>query len=604
MSAFLILRALLFAGECLLASVALPLAGFAITALLRRAALRHLVWTTLFGVLAVLPLVAWLMPPRLIVRHVAAMPVQAVTEAVAVPTAAAAPLPPDLLAPGNIVALLLTLWLAGLFWQVLRLALGGIGLRRLAKASTPFASEIETGCAIRLARDESGPATFGLLRPLVLLPRSAEHWPAARLEAVLRHEAAHVARRDVLSQLIARLVCAVFWINPLLWLGYGALRRQAEIAADDAVVAGGMTPSLYAIELVRLAGESLRPVPGIAMARPPLTKRVEAVLAENSLRKGVTKMDMAKMGLLGLTATLLLGAARFDLAVARDVAPQVEKNAALHDGKDMAAQARARADALKAKADAVSQTARARAEAETDPAKKEAYRREAEQVAAQADRMKAEADRMAADAARALAHTEEARKAAQDVAARQIWRAMKDTGNPADAVAAAKSLAALEEAERAARDVEMTETRDVLRRAAADRMNMQEAQQRLAQARELAGADARRARDMADPLARGGLTIRGIAGGEAAGGYSFVRTAGLQETVAKALADAHLGGAVTKALEDAHISETIARAIAQAQAPIRFERAPSPAIAPLPGISPPPVPPAPRALPPVPALPN
>jgi beta-lactamase regulating signal transducer with metallopeptidase domain len=493
MSAFLILRALLFAGECLLASVALPLAGFAITALLRRAALRHLVWTTLFGVLAVLPLVAWLMPPRLIVRHVAAMPVQAVTEAVAAPPAAAAPLPPDLLAPGNIVALLLTLWLAGLFWQVLRLALGGIGLRRLAKASTPFASEIETGCAIRLARDESGPATFGLLRPVVLLPRSAEHWPAARLEAVLRHEAAHVARRDVLSQFIARLVCAVFWINPLLWLGYGALRRQAEIAADDAVVAGGMTPSLYAIELVRLAGESLRPVPGIAMARPPLTKRVEAVLAENSLRKGVTKMDMAKMGLLGLTATLLLGAARFDLAVAQDApAPKLERNLdrtitrnvdndvsvevnaaevkakaeagrAKADAERMAADARkhvaearrmdgdvqrameAQAAAVKAQADVNLANARAQAAAATDPAQKALFRRIADEKAAEAAVTKANADlavaqaRRNADGARqsdsefqraAMARSETALARTQEALARQAQARARDKADP------------------------------------------------------------------------------------------------------------------------------------------------------------------------------
>ena len=152
MSELFLVRALLFAGECFAASLLLPLLGFALTALLRRAALRHLVWTTLFGVLAVLPFVALVMPARPLVSHVAAPPVM---EAVALsapvlveaPVMAAPPPPPsfsDLLTAENIVLALVALWLAGLVWQVLRLGLGGLGLMRLRAASVPFASEIET----------------------------------------------------------------------------------------------------------------------------------------------------------------------------------------------------------------------------------------------------------------------------------------------------------------------------------------------------------------------------------------------------------------------------------------------------------------------------
>ena len=69
MSELLVLRALLFAGECFAASVLLPLLAFAVTAMVRRAALRHLIWTAMFGVLAVLPVVALLLPPRRIVER-------------------------------------------------------------------------------------------------------------------------------------------------------------------------------------------------------------------------------------------------------------------------------------------------------------------------------------------------------------------------------------------------------------------------------------------------------------------------------------------------------------------------------------------------------
>ena len=409
MSELLILRGLLFAAECFLASLLLPVFAFAASALLRRrAALRHLVWTTMFGVLAVLPLVALLLPPRRIVEHVAAPVVPITAPVIAAPPSLTLSLS-DLFTPENILLLLLALWLAGFCWHVLRLGVGGLGLMRLRRRSLPFATEIATGCEVRLSSGEDGPSTFGIFRPIVLLPHSAQAWPAARLDAVLRHEAAHVARRDTLSQFIARLVCAVFWLNPLLWLAARSLRREAEIAADDAVLASGLTPSLYAAELVSLAAESRGITPGVAMAGPPLAQRVEAVLADNSSRKGVTKMDMARTVTLGLTAALLLGVARFDIAVAQDAPAPVApaKPAAVIIGPvpadpARAARVRTRLEAMtaevKAKADAVTAKAKAKAAAETDPVKKAQYEQDAIQAAADATKVKARADRVAADA--------------------------------------------------------------------------------------------------------------------------------------------------------------------------------------------------------------
>ncbi len=408
MSELLILRGLLFAAECFLASLLLPVLAFAVSALLRRrAALRHLVFTTMFGVLAVLPLVALLLPPRRIVSHVAAPVSMSAVDVVPMAAPVIAAPPSSLFMPENIVLLLLALWLAGLAWQTLRLCVGGLGLLRLRRRSAPFAVELETGCDVRLADGEHGPSTFGIFRPIVLLPRSAQAWSLARLDAVLRHEAAHVARRDTLSQFIARLVCAVFWPNPLLWLAARSLRRQAEIAADDAVLAGGMTPSLYAAELVSLAAESRGVTPGIAMAGPPLAQRVEAVLANNSSRKGVSKMDMAKTVTLGLTAALLLGVGRFDIAVAQD-APDVVRVGLVPAEAASVAQIKARieaqAAAIKAKADAVTAKAKAKAAVETDPVKKAQDEADAAKVAAQSARVKAQADQAAAQ------YAEEARK--------------------------------------------------------------------------------------------------------------------------------------------------------------------------------------------------
>jgi hypothetical protein len=482
------------------------------------------------------------------------------------------------------MALLAALWLAGLCWHLLRLALGGIGLMRLSRRSAPFT--LECGCDVRLAAAEEGPSTFGALRPIVLLPRSAPAWPAARLKAVLDHEMAHVRRRDAASQLLARLTCALYWPNPLLWLALAALRREAEIAADDEVLAAGMMPSAYAAELLELARDSAGPAPGIAMADSALAARLKSVLAENSSRKGVTRMDMAKTVSFGLAATLLLGVARFDIAVAQDVAPpaadvsprvdatpQVEVNREV--SRDVQQRVQAKTDAARAKAEAAIAKVRAKAEAETDPVRREQLRQAADQVAA--------------DAARALAHAEEARKAAQDVASAQIRRAMTRTGNSADAVAASRSLAAAEQAEKAARDVAMTQVGDAMRRTAADRVNVREAEQRaqeaMAQMREQARADARARVESLRALEDVGPQVAAA--------------------VAKAMADAHVSDQVVKALADVHIDEIVAKAMEEARPAIaaamaRERRAaeampPRPPRAPdvLPALPVPPVPPAP-----------
>jgi beta-lactamase regulating signal transducer with metallopeptidase domain len=584
MSELLILRALLLAGECFLASLFLPLLGFAATALLRRrAALRHLVWTTMFGVLAVLPIVALLLPPRQIVEHVAAPVMDAIPVAAVPVIAAPPPSLSDLFTLEHGVLLLVGLWLVGLCWQALRLGLGRLGLMRLRRRSSPFAAEIETGCDVRLSQGEDGPCTFGILRPLILLPRSAQGWPVARLEAVLRHEAAHVARRDAASQLLARLVCAVLWLNPLLWLAARALRRDAEIAADDAVLASGMTPSLYAAELVRLAAEANGIAPGIAMATPPLTQRVEAVLADNSSRKGVTRMDIAKTVSFGLAVTLLLGVARFDIAVAQNApAPKMERNGE----KDAAIEARTKAEtaAVKAKVDAVVAQAKAKAAAETDPAKREQYRKAAEQIAADAARVRTDADRAAVQyAVEARKHMAMAFQLADEVRQQaeqrqRLAEAMPPSGGHAESSASRSESVTINgttysgnvELKQDRRGGPITITAD---RASADRVQADDAQRQSMKAMADAHIDQQIAKAMAD--------------------------AHLSETIAKALADAHLDETTRKAIMDAHIEQRIVEAMARVQPKIDAAARAAAKIPAIPPVPPAPLPPPPAPLPPI-----
>ena len=109
---------------------------------------------------------------------------------------------------------------------------------------------------------------------------------------MLLHELAHIRRRDSLANALSHAACALYWPNPLVWIAAARLRREAEIAADDAVINAGIRPSTYASELLALAQEFRARQTAFAgmaffMAQPSsLEARVESVFTHpNSVRE-------------------------------------------------------------------------------------------------------------------------------------------------------------------------------------------------------------------------------------------------------------------------------------------------------------------------------
>ncbi len=97
------------------------------------------------------------------------------------------------------------------------------------------------------------PLTWGILRPVILLPDDAEKWPGRKRRLVLLHELAHVKRFDAALQLAGRLAATMYWFNPLVWYALHRLRTECEDACDDCVVHEGERATDYASELLDLA---------------------------------------------------------------------------------------------------------------------------------------------------------------------------------------------------------------------------------------------------------------------------------------------------------------------------------------------------------------
>lgn len=108
--------------------------------------------------------------------------------------------------------------------------------------------------AIRRSGRISSPLTFGVLRPVILMPKKTDWTDETALRYVLEHEFVHIQRFDVLSKLLLIAAVCVHWFNPLVWVMYVLSNRDLELSCDETVLRrfGGDVRAAYARVLIRM----------------------------------------------------------------------------------------------------------------------------------------------------------------------------------------------------------------------------------------------------------------------------------------------------------------------------------------------------------------
>ncbi len=100
----------------------------------------------------------------------------------------------------------------------------------------------------------TSPATFGWIRPTILLPDLCLSHDRAELEDILRHELHHIHRKDFLWNALAMLSRSLIFFHPAAWYATRKLHFDRELACDLAVVSHSPTRrATYAECLVRFA---------------------------------------------------------------------------------------------------------------------------------------------------------------------------------------------------------------------------------------------------------------------------------------------------------------------------------------------------------------
>jgi beta-lactamase regulating signal transducer with metallopeptidase domain len=270
-----------------------------------RASARHLVVASAFASLLALPAVAALAPSVTIDVPVPAARPAISPPAVTPPPATVTPAPAGAAARSaafpavSVAGALRAVWLAGVIafllpvgivlWRLFTIRRTGVPVAWCRDELAALARARGVTQSIEVLEHESvpGPMTFGVLRPVIVLPADAREWSETELRCALMHEIEHIQRRDWLTQTAARAVAACYWFHPMVWTAWRRLCLEAERACDDAVVLSEERTE-YAEQLVSLAARMsatpLQPLLGMAN-RSDLSARVTAVL-DDRLRRG------------------------------------------------------------------------------------------------------------------------------------------------------------------------------------------------------------------------------------------------------------------------------------------------------------------------------
>jgi len=120
----------------------------------------------------------------------------------------------------------LWIWAAGALTRSGWLVIGAVRLRRLRRRSVAATLDADIGSLraalapradFRWSPALTQPVTFGVRRPVILLPRALPDLSADARYAVACHELLHVARRDWIWIVVEEQVRALFWFHPGVW---------------------------------------------------------------------------------------------------------------------------------------------------------------------------------------------------------------------------------------------------------------------------------------------------------------------------------------------------------------------------------------------------
>ena len=162
------------------------------------------------------------------------------------------------------ISIFVILWLVGVLLLALYFSISYLRSMRKFRMSvpdnTPYirewlnAHQIVRPIEVRSSDLISSPLTYGILHPVILLPKKLDRNDQAALKYVLTHEYVHIRRFDAITKILFAAVLCIHWFNPLVWGMYVLANRDTELSCDAWVIrmTGVKNRSSYALMLIKM----------------------------------------------------------------------------------------------------------------------------------------------------------------------------------------------------------------------------------------------------------------------------------------------------------------------------------------------------------------
>lgn len=125
------------------------------------------------------------------------------------------------------------------------------------------------------------PLTYGIIRPVILVPRAFDWSDTVGAGYVLYHEYTHIRRFDAALKLLMAVALCLHWFNPMVWVMYFLFDRDLELACDEAVLrhyGPGMRRD-YAETIIGMEEKRALPAPfGSFFSKNTAEERIQAIM--------------------------------------------------------------------------------------------------------------------------------------------------------------------------------------------------------------------------------------------------------------------------------------------------------------------------------------
>lgn len=251
---------------------------------------------------------------------------------VSMPTAPAAPTTP---APSSFsIDPWVAVWLVGALLCALFFAVVYIKCRREFNMSLPVEHEyagrwlenhrLRRRLSIRQSDRISAPLSYGILKPVILLPKTVDWSDEDAISYVLEHEYVHIRRFDSVMKPALIAAACIHWFNPMVWLMYVLANRDIELSCDEAVIRqfGSTTKSSYAMTLIRMGEQQSGFAPFCnGFSKNAIEERIVAIMKIK--KKSVLALIIAFCLVVGVAAACATSAKEpdADAALTPDISP-------------------------------------------------------------------------------------------------------------------------------------------------------------------------------------------------------------------------------------------------------------------------------------------